>query len=62
MEKFDYVEIYATALKNNNKLFEQQRMLINSQMQSSRSFFTKLFADRDFKVAARDYLKSVGKI
>ncbi len=54
----DYVEIYALELKKNPKLFKQQKILINSQIQSSRSFFKNLFKGKDFKKEAREYLKA----
>ena len=62
LNKMDYVDLYANLLKNNNGIFKQQKMLIESQMKSSRSFFKNAFAGKDFKKAAREYLKVVGKI
>lgn len=54
----DYIEVYALELKKNPKLFKQQRILINNQIQSSRSFFKNLFRGKDFKKEARGYLKA----
>lgn len=54
----DYVKLYAENLKTNPKLFEQQKMLINSQIKSSKSFFQNLFKGKDFKTEARKYLKA----
>ena len=62
LDRLDYIEIYAEALKNDNGIFKQQKMLIDSQMQSSRSFFKSYFKGQNFKEAARKYLKAVGKI
>jgi hypothetical protein len=56
----DYVEQYAIKLKNDNRLFEQQRRLIESQMKSSSSMFTNMFKDTDFKAGAREYLRKIG--
>jgi hypothetical protein len=53
----DYVDLYAENLKTNPQLFEQQRMLINSQLKSSKSFFQNMFKGKDFKIEARKYLK-----
>ncbi|MEK6823546.1 MAG: hypothetical protein AABY06_00785 [Nanoarchaeota archaeon] len=58
----DYVKLYAENLKINPKLFEQQKMLINSQIKSSKSFFQNLFKGKDFKTEARKYLKARGMI
>lgn len=58
----DYVELYAENLKTNPKLFEQQKMLINSQIKSSKSFFQNLFKGKDFKTEARKYLRARGMI
>ena len=58
----DYVELYAKALRENPKLFEQYKMLINSQIKSSRSFFQNRFKGKDFKTEARKYLKARGVI
>ena len=58
----DYVEFYARKLKDDNALFEQQRMLINSQLQSSSAVFSKMFEGKDFKAEARKYLRSIGKV
>lgn len=57
----DFVELYARRLKENNSLFSQQKVLIESQMKSSRSFF-KNFLKGNFKKNARDYLKKRGLI
>ena len=58
----DYVEIYAGNLKNNSELFNQQKLLINSQIKSSKSFFINLFGVKDFELKARKYLKERGLI
>jgi hypothetical protein len=61
MNHLDYVELYATALKNNNKLFKQQKILIDSQLQSSSSIFRNMFGTGyEFKRKAREYLKRIG--
>ncbi len=58
----DYVKLYAEKLKEDPSLFKQQKMLIESQMQSSTAFFKKLFADTDFKTSARKYLRDIGML
>lgn len=58
----DYVELYAKKLREDNKLFEQQKKLIESQMKSSSSLFKNKFGGKNFKENARKYLKSVGII
>ncbi len=58
----DYIELYAENLKTNPKLFEQQKILINSQIKSSKSFFKNRFKGKDFKTEARKYLKERGMI
>jgi hypothetical protein len=56
----DYVEMYAERLRKDNRLFAQQKMLIDSQMRASRSFFSSMLSGPDFKRQAREYLKKVG--
>lgn len=56
----DYVEIYAEKLKQDGSLFNQQKMLIESQIKASRSLFIKSFGKKNFKENARKYLKRVG--
>lgn len=61
MNDIDYVELFARKLKENNKLFGQQKMIINSQLKSSKELFRKMFGN-DFKLNARIYLKKRGLI
>jgi hypothetical protein len=56
MNDLDYVVLYAKELKKNNKLFEQQKRLIENQFKASSSLFKKAFG-KDFKKKAREYLK-----
>ncbi len=59
----DYIEFYANKLKKSNFIFKQQRMLIESQLQSSSSIFKKMFGtQKNFKNNARKYLKGIGLI
>jgi hypothetical protein len=60
MTDLDYVEFYASRLREDNSLFEQQKMIIDSQIQASHSLFNNMFAGKDFKAEARRYLRSVG--
>jgi len=62
MTNLDYVELYAKKLKNDNSLFKQQKILIESQLKGSSSLFRNMFKGKDFKECARKYLKSVGLI
>jgi len=57
----DYVELYAEKLKNNNKLFAQQKKLIEAQLKASSSLFKNMFR-KDFKKLARKYLRERGII
>lgn len=61
MKDLDYVALYAEALKKDNALFEQQKMLIESQLTASSSLFTRMFKG-NFKVNARSYLRRIGLI
>ncbi|MEN7982679.1 MAG: hypothetical protein ABFQ65_04500 [Nanoarchaeota archaeon] len=56
----DYVEIYSEKLKNNFFIFEQQKKLINSQIQGSLSIMRNMFGKYNFKLEARKYLREVG--
>ena len=59
----DYVKLFASKLRKDNSLFEQQKKLIESQMHSSSELFKKRFGTgRNFKKNARAYLKKVGLI
>jgi hypothetical protein len=58
MNDLDYVELFSKKIKNDHLLFEQQKKIIESQLKGSSSLFTNMFADGDFKVKAREYLKS----
>src|SRR3989344_3397744 len=60
LSDLDYVRIYAESLKSNPLLFRQQKMLIDSQIQASRSLFKSMLAGPNFKIAARKYLKEIG--
>ncbi len=55
----NYVEIYSQKLKENSKLFSQQKSLINSQIKSSKSLFKHFGKGEKFKQNARQYLKGV---
>ncbi len=52
----DYVEYYAKRLREDSSLFKQQKMLIDSQIASSRELFNAKFKNQDFKTQARKYL------
>ena len=56
----DYVKLYAENLRENPKLFEQQKMLINSQIKANRSLFKNFGKKNEFKLNARKYLKDLG--
>tara|TARA_Y100000310_G_scaffold59583_1_gene54978 strand:+ start:301 stop:501 length:201 start_codon:yes stop_codon:yes gene_type:complete len=58
----DYVIIYANKLKEDNSLFKQQKMLIESQLRSSSMLFRKMFGSKNFKANARRYLKKIDLI
>ena len=59
----DYVELYPKKLKNDNSLFIQQKMLIESQMRSSSELFKNSFGKNEiFKKNARKYLKKINLI
>lgn len=61
--RMDYVKIYAEKLKDDNSLFRQQKVLIESQMRSSSQIFRSMFGDgKDFEKKAREYLRKVGMI
>jgi hypothetical protein len=60
LTKLDYVEIYSENLKNNNLIFEQQKMLINSQIKGSSILMQNMFGKKNFKLKAREYLKKIG--
>lgn len=63
MSDLAYVELYAKALRKDNSLFKQQKMLIESQLQSSRDTFRNMFGTgEEFKRNARKYLRGIGLI
>ncbi|MBI2142356.1 hypothetical protein HYU15_02620 [Candidatus Woesearchaeota archaeon] len=57
--RLDYVEFYAEKLKNDNRHFAQQKLLIDSQLKASSELFGKMFSG-NFKVKARSYLRNIG--
>jgi len=61
MKEIDYVALYAKSLKEDNRLFEQQKRLIESQLQGSSSLFKRMFSP-NFKANARQYLRKIGLI
>ena len=59
--RLDYIVLYAEKLKEDNSLFRQQKMLIESQLRSSRQLFRNMFGTgAGFKINARRYLKKIG--
>lgn len=59
----DYVVLYAEHLKQDSSLFAQQKLLIESQLESSKAVFREKFGEgEEFKKKARAYLKSVGML
>jgi hypothetical protein len=61
--EIDYVELYAKKLLHDPSLFKDQKMLIDSQIKSSRELFRKRFGEgEEFKKNARIYLKEMGMI
>ncbi len=52
----DYVKLFAEKLKNDNRLFVEQKKFIESQIKMSSSLFQKMFAE-DFKTNARKYFR-----
>lgn len=56
----DYVKLYAENLRENPALFEQQKMLIDSQIKANRSLFKNFGKKNEFKLNARKYLKDLG--
>ncbi len=61
--RMDYIKIYAERLRKDNAMFKQQKMLIESQLQSSSQIFRSMFGDgKDFEKNARTYLRKVGMI
>ncbi len=59
ISNLDYVEFYAKMLREDNRLFAQQKILIDSQIKASQSFFRNAFSGKDFKKEARKYLKGI---
>jgi hypothetical protein len=58
----DYIQLYAEKLKENPKLFKQQKDLIESQLLSGAALVKKRFSNGDFKTQARIHLKEIGVI
>jgi len=59
----DYVVLYANRLKKDNSIFKQHKLLIESQLSSSKSLFRNMFGKgENFKRQAREYLRKIGLI
>lgn len=62
-KEIDYVTYYAERLREDNSIFKQQKMLIESQMKASQELFRKMFGTgEEFKRNARKYLRERGLI
>jgi hypothetical protein len=59
MKHINYVKLYANRLREDNSLFSQQKMLLDSQIKGSSSLFRNMFLP-NFKENARKYLKKRG--
>ncbi|MBS1266505.1 MAG: hypothetical protein MAG795_00472 [Candidatus Woesearchaeota archaeon] len=53
----NYVKFYAKQLKKDNSIFKQQKLLIESQIKSSRQIFSHFGKGATFRKNARKYLK-----
>ncbi|MBI3033136.1 hypothetical protein HYY69_06690 [Candidatus Woesearchaeota archaeon] len=62
LTSLEFVEFYSEKIKEDNTLFKQQKMLIESQMKSSSSFFLNKLGKKNFKENARKYLREMGLI
>jgi len=60
-DDLDYVKLYAEKLKKDNRLFVQQKKLIESQLKSSSDLAKKKFG-KNFKFNVRKYLRAIGLI
>ncbi len=58
MNDMDYVKIYAKKLREDNMLFVQHKKLVDSQINSSRSLFKRMFGE-EFNKKAREYLRKI---
>lgn len=59
----DYVVLYAKRLKEDGSLFKKQKILIESQMKSSKEIFKNRFGmGKEFLTNARVYLKRLEMI
>ena len=57
----DYIGLYADSMRSDSSLFEQQRKLIDSQIDSSVLLFKRKFGSgSEFKEKARDFLRKIG--
>lgn len=63
MNELDYVEFYAKNLLEDNKFFNQQKELIDAQINGNVSLFKNTFGKgKCFKKNARIYLRQIGLI
>ncbi|MBI2133415.1 hypothetical protein HYU11_01895 [Candidatus Woesearchaeota archaeon] len=59
-KNIDYIRLHAEKIRKDSRHFAQQKMLIDSQIQASRSFFQRKFSGKDFNTEARKHLKGIG--
>ena len=59
MTNLDYVKLYAERLKKDNRLFIQQKRLIEAQLRGSSDLSKNRFG-KNFKLNVRKYLRSIG--
>jgi len=63
LKDLDYVVLYANKLKKDNSIFKQHKLLIESQLSTSKSLFRNMFGKgANFKTQAREYLRKIGLI
>lgn len=59
-DNLDYVKIYSSKLREDSKYFKQHKMLIDSQLKTSKLLFAKRFGTgNQFKTNAREYLRRI---
>ena len=59
---FEFVKYFAERLKDDNRLFEIQKTLLENHLIYINRYFKNKFGDKNFKENAREYLRQIGLI
>jgi len=57
LRELEFIEYFAIRLRNDNRLFNLQKEIVEGHIHSLNKYFKNKFGDKNFKENAREYLK-----